>query len=139
MQAAELLDRWYAAWNDHDAEAIASLVAPDVHYEAPTGSGAPLRGRRAVRIYARFVLLAVPDLRFEKLEEWVSPGGLVVSSYFTVSGTRRPRAGEDEAAPRRFEALGMDRSEIADGLLTRHQIFWNGQLHRALAGSGGRS
>lgn len=66
-----------------------------------------------------------------KLEEWVSPGGEVIASCFTITGTF---AGELEApglphlAPTngRFELLGMDRSEVRDGThLRRHQIFWD--------------
>jgi len=94
------LRRWYDAWNAHDVEAISALMTDDVSYEDPSAPADVLHGRSAVEEYVRAAFACIPDLRLEKLEEWVTPGGSVISSYFRFSGTfRGPLAGARVAAP----------------------------------------
>lgn len=61
--AHELAERYFAAWNAHDAAAIVATFAPGGTYEDPT-TGGPLSGEaigaNAARLWATF-----PDLRFE--------------------------------------------------------------------------
>jgi steroid delta-isomerase-like uncharacterized protein len=128
--ASDTLERWYAAWNAHDVHAVTALVTDDVRYEDPAAHAAVLHGRAAVAEHVGRAFNGIPDLHLEKLEEWVTPGGEVIASYFRFAGTF---AGEITApglpalAPTggRLELLGMDRSEIQDGRLARHQIFWD--------------
>jgi hypothetical protein len=137
--ASETLRRWYAAWNAHEPQAISSLLTDDVRYEDPSAYLPTLRGRAAVEGYAAAAFAAMPDLRLEMLEEWVRPDGEVSATYFRFSGTfeaplRAP--GLPELAPTggRVELLGIDRNEIADGRLRRHQIFWDmAEMGRMLA------
>ena len=136
--ASDVLERWYAAWNAHDVDAVAALVSDDIRYEDPAAHADVLEGRQALEQYVGAAFRSLPDLHLEKLEEWVSPGGEVIASYFRITGTF---AGEAESpglpplAPTngRIDLLGMDRSEIRDGRLSRHQIFWDtGELGRQL-------
>jgi ketosteroid isomerase-like protein len=78
--ASETLARWYEAWNQHDVEAISALMTDDVRYEDPSAPAAVMHGREAVEQYARAGFAGIPDLNLEKLEEWVTPGGGVISS-----------------------------------------------------------
>jgi hypothetical protein len=66
-------------------------------------------------------------MRLELLEEWVSPGGGVIASYFRFTGTVTGPLDPPGLAPTNssYESYGMDRSEIRDGLVARHQIFWD--------------
>jgi hypothetical protein len=78
----------------------------------------------------RAAFRAVPDLHLKKHEDWVSPGGEVIASWFTFTGTfaaPMELPGRPKLAPTggSMEMHGMDRSEIRDGLLSRHQIFWD--------------
>jgi steroid delta-isomerase-like uncharacterized protein len=128
--ATDALRRWYDAWNAHDVEAISALMTDDVRYEDPAAPAAVMNGRPAVEAYVRAAFAAIPDFRLEKLEEWVTPGGEVISSYFRFSGTflaPLTAPGLPPLAPTggRLEMVGMDRSEIRDGRLARHQIFWD--------------
>lgn len=128
--ASDTLRRWYDAWNAHDVQAISALMTDDVRYEDPSAPADVMSGRPAVEQYIRAGFAAIPDLRLEKLEEWVSPGGEVISSYFRFSGTFRAPLTAPGLPPLtptggRLEMLGMDRSEIRDGRLARHQIFWD--------------
>jgi steroid delta-isomerase-like uncharacterized protein len=128
--ASETLRRWYEAWNAHDVESISALMTDDVRYEDPSAPAEVLNGRAAVEEYVRRAFAGIPDLRLDKLEEWVTPGGAVISSYFRFSGTFRAPLTAPALPPLAptggpLEMFGMDRSEIRDGRLARHQIFWD--------------
>jgi predicted ester cyclase len=128
--ASDALARWYAAWNAHDVDAISALMTDDVRYEDPSAPSAVMHGRVAVEQYVRSAFAAIPDLRLEKLEEWVTPGGAVIASYFRFSGTFSAELVAPDLpslAPTggRLDLFGMDRSEIREGRLARHQIFWD--------------
>lgn len=66
-------DRWLAAWNARDVDAVLAGMADDVVFTSPTaarvlpGTGGVVRGKEAVRRYWTTALAAVPDLRFELL------------------------------------------------------------------------
>jgi steroid delta-isomerase-like uncharacterized protein len=128
--ASESLARWYEAWNRHDVAGISALMTDDVCYEDPGAPAAVMRGRAPVEQYVRAAFVAIPDLHLDKLEEWVTPGGAVIASWFRFSGTFRmplTAPGLPSLAPTGglIELFGMDRSEIRDGRLARHQIFWD--------------
>jgi steroid delta-isomerase-like uncharacterized protein len=62
----EVNDRTYAAWNAHDADAVASVFAEDaVLREA--GRPDEIRGRAAIRARAAALLAAFPDFRLERI------------------------------------------------------------------------
>jgi steroid delta-isomerase-like uncharacterized protein len=136
--ASDTLARWYEAWNAHDVDAVSALMTDDVRYEDPAGPSPLLHGRAAVAQYVHRAFAGIPDLHLEKLEEWVTPGGAVIASYFRFSGTfaaELTAPGLPSLAPTggRLEMLGMDRSEIRERRLARHQIFWDiAELSRQL-------
>ena len=120
-------DCLYAAWNAHDPSAIAALVTDDILYEDPGATEPQMRGRAATEAWARTALRGVPDMHLEKLEEWVSPGGSVISSYFRFTATLTGPIDPPGIAPtgQALHSMGMDRSELRNGLVSRHQIFWD--------------
>jgi steroid delta-isomerase-like uncharacterized protein len=65
MEAREtLMDAYLQAWNDRDAERIASFFADDAVYD-DQGAGEVARGREAIRGHAAAIHRAFPDLHFE--------------------------------------------------------------------------
>jgi len=61
----EVNDATYAAWNAHDADAVAAVFAEDaVLIEA--GSPNVLRGRDSIRARAVALLTALPDFHLER-------------------------------------------------------------------------
>jgi len=68
--ATRLADRWAAAWNAHDLDAVLAHFADDVVFTSPVAaavlpaSGGVLRGRAALREYWGLGLQRIPDLRF---------------------------------------------------------------------------
>lgn len=125
--ASSLLRSWYAAWNAHDVAAIAPLLTEDVRYEDPGATEPVTHGKAQVEAWARTAFGAVPDMRLQLLEEWVSPGCAVIASHFRFTATLTGPLEPPGRAPTNgwYETLGMDRSEIRDGLIARHQIFWD--------------
>lgn len=69
-QAGSFAASWYAAWNNHDLDAIMSHYAPQIEHSSPfikryNGSDDPsLRGIAAVRDYFARALSRNPTLRF---------------------------------------------------------------------------
>jgi len=59
-----LMRDYLAAWNDRDAERIASFFAEDAVYD-DRGAGAVARGPAEIRAHAARVHSAFPDLHFE--------------------------------------------------------------------------
>lgn len=126
-EALDLLTRWYAAWNAHDPEAICALCTEDIVYEDPGATEPLTRGREALRAWAETALRAVPDMHLELKEAWVSPGGAVAATYFHFTATLTGPLDPPGLAPTNgcFASDGMDRNEVRDGLISRHQIFWD--------------
>jgi steroid delta-isomerase-like uncharacterized protein len=82
----EVNDGTYAAWNAHDADAVAAVFAPDaVLLEA--GRPEPFRGRDAIRERARALLTAFPDLTLERIELVID--GDRHADRWVMSGTHR--------------------------------------------------
>ena len=70
IQAAN--DATYAAWNAHDADAVAAIFAERAEM-IDTGNPEPIRGRDAIRARAADLLAAFGDLRLECIELLIDP------------------------------------------------------------------
>ena len=82
----EVNDATYAAWNAHDADAVAAVFAEDaVLIEA--GSPNVLRGRAAIRERAVALLTAFPDFHLERIELLVD--GDRHADRWIMTGTHR--------------------------------------------------
>ena len=63
--ATDVIDRYFAAWNAHDAEAVLACFGVDGTYEDPT-TGGRVSGAAIAQI-ARDLLLGFPDLLFDDI------------------------------------------------------------------------
>ena len=125
---SELMDRWVAAWNAHDAEAMAACLTDDVVYIDPGARPDPvLRGPAAVREFAEGLWRASPDLKFEVLELFTSDDGGVVTMHWRTSGTfvapLEPPGFGPTGGPIVME--GYDRNEVRDGRFFHHEAFYD--------------
>ena len=63
MALTDALDRYFAAWNDHDPEAVVASLTDGGTYEDPT-TGGPLSGDALARS-VQGLITGFPDVRFE--------------------------------------------------------------------------
>lgn len=122
-----LIEAWYAAWNAHDVAAVQDLVAADGVLEEPDAPEGGHRGPEAVGAWMSTWFKACPDMHLDEHQRWVSADGSTVVTWFTVRATLSGRLDPPGFAPTNtaIEVAGMDRTEIRDGLIARHQIFYD--------------
>ena len=83
-RAERFADKWYAAWNAHDLDAILGHYADDVEMASPLVSAltgrddGSLAGKDALRAYFAAGLERFPELRFEPIELFVGVDSLVL-------------------------------------------------------------
>jgi steroid delta-isomerase-like uncharacterized protein len=120
----ELIDRYNAAWNAHEVEAIVSMHTEDSvfenHVTGDVNVGREEIGRAIDGIFAVF-----PDLAFETRRAYVRED-LVVQEW-TARGTHEgpmTRSGiEVQPTGRKVEYKGMDVIPIRDGLVARKDVY----------------
>ena len=112
-----LMERFLAAFNAHDVDAVMAFFADDCVLEMPRGpapGGRRLVGREEVREGIRSRFAGIPDIRYEDDRHWVC-GDRGVSEW-TIRGTTT------DGAP--IEVRGCDLLEFTDGLISRKDSFW---------------
>jgi steroid delta-isomerase-like uncharacterized protein len=120
----DFIDRYNAAWNDHDVEAIVSMHTHDSVFENHV-TGDFNVGREQIARAIEGIFSVFPDLHFETRRAYIRED-LVVQEW-TASGTHEgtmTRSGiEVEPTGRRVEYKGMDVIPIRDGLVARKDVY----------------
>ena len=89
MMTRVRLERFFAAWNDHDVETIVSYFSPDGAYHAsigPDDEGTAFRGRDEVRRGVAAFLSTYADVHYTDLR--VGLDGDRAFATWTFSGTK---------------------------------------------------
>jgi steroid delta-isomerase-like uncharacterized protein len=130
LKGAELqkfIDRYNAAWNDHDVETIVAMHTDDSVFENHT-TGDVNVGKDAIGNAIRGIFTVFPDLEFETRRQYVREG-LIVQEW-TARGThlgKMTRAGlEVEPTGKHVEYRGMDVIPIEDGKVARKDVYSDG-------------
>jgi steroid delta-isomerase-like uncharacterized protein len=117
------IDRYNAAWNAHDLDAIIALHAPDMVFENHT-AGETAQGE-AVREHVGAIFSTWPDIAFETRRLYVRDD-LVVQEW-TASATHAStmRRGDLVAEPtgRRIAWDGLDVIPFENGLVKRKDVY----------------
>ena len=117
------IDRYNAAWNAHDVEAIVAMHAPDMVFENHT-AGESAQGE-AVRDHIAAIFEAWPDIRFDTQRLYVRDG--LVAQEWTASAThtRTMRRGDLVAEPtgREVSWHGADVIPFENGLVKRKDVY----------------
>ena len=120
----EFIDRYNAAWNDHDVEAIVSMHTDDSVFENHV-TGDRYEGPREIAQAVERIFAVFPDLAFETRRQYLRED-LVVQEW-TARGTQlgpMTRAGiELEPTGRSVEYRGMDIIPIRDGRVARKDVY----------------
>ena len=130
MNGAELqefIDRYNAAWNAHDVDAIVELHTEDSVFENHTTGDANV-GKDAIGNAIRGIFTVFPDLTFETRRQYIRDD-LVVQEW-TARGThlgKMTRAGlEVEPTGKAVEYRGMDVIPIDGGKVARKDVYSDG-------------
>ena len=123
----EFIDRYNAAWNDHDVDAIVAMHTEDSVFENHTTGDVNI-GKDAIRSAITGIFGVFPDLSFEARSQYLRDD-LVVQEW-TARGTHEGamnRSGMTvEPTGRTVEYRGMDIIPIRDGLVARKDVYSDG-------------
>ena len=120
----EFIDRYNAAWNDHEVETIVSMHTEDSVFENHV-TGDRYEGRTEIAGAITGIFAVFPDLGFETRRQYIRDD-LIVQEW-TARGTHlgAMRRSGIEVAPtgRAVEYRGMDVIPIRDGLVSRKDVY----------------
>jgi steroid delta-isomerase-like uncharacterized protein len=123
----EFIDRYNAAWNDHDVDAIVSMHTDDSVFENHTTGDVNI-GKVAIARAITGIFGVFPDLSFEARSQYIRDD-LVVQEW-TARGTHQgamSRSGMTiEPTGRAVEYRGMDIIPIRNGLVARKDVYSDG-------------
>ena len=111
-----LLERFSAAWNNHDLSGLMACMHGDCVFETAAGSeacGTRVEGRSAVAAAFESAWINVPDAQWTQAHHWVS-GDRGVSEW-TFEGTAQDGS--------RIQANGVDLFTFKDGLILVKDVF----------------
>ena len=119
----ETIDRYNAAWNAHDLDAIASMHAPDMVFANHT-AGESASGEE-VRAHIGAIFETWPDINFSTRRLYVRQGLVVQEWTATATHAKTMRRGELEAEPtgRTVSWDGLDVIPFGDGLVKRKDVY----------------
>jgi ketosteroid isomerase-like protein len=112
----EFLERFAAAWNRHDVEAIVSMMTPDAVMcisGGPTADGRRFTGREEMRVGIAEIFKSLPDAQWRNAKHFVADDRGV--SEWTFTATR--------ADGSKVEARGCDVFKFRDGLIALKDSF----------------
>lgn len=101
-------ERWLAAWNAHDLDAVMALFHDDVVFTSPLAvkvvpeSDGVLHGKDALRAYWSAALALVPDLHFDLTSLFAGVDSLLIG--FRMNG-----------GAERFEILRFRGDRVSEG------------------------
>jgi steroid delta-isomerase-like uncharacterized protein len=115
---------YLGAWNDRDAERIASFFAEDAVYE-DHGAGATALGREGIRNHAARVHAGFPDLRFDLVR--AAHGGDFTAGEWRSVMTHLGDLEGLAATGRAVQSSGVDVATLDDaGLIARLDSYYDG-------------
>ena len=127
MDGAELqqfIDRYNAAWNGHDVDAIVEMHTDDSVFENHV-TGDRNVGKEQIHRAVSGIFSVFPDLTFETRRAYVRDD-LVVQEWTargTHEGTMMRSGIEVPPTGRKVEYKGMDVIPIRDGLVARKDVY----------------
>jgi len=124
----ELSQRSTAAFNAHDADALAALDHQDVVNTAPSPSGrTELRGREAAKGYNQSWFTAFPDAKTTISNEVITGDFIVQEGIFegTNTGTWKSEAGDMPATGKTLKGQYCLVARTKDGLIISSNLYFD--------------
>jgi len=119
----EAIQRYNAAWNAHDLDAIMSMHAPDMVFHNHT-AGESAKGE-AVRGHIGAIFDTWPDIEFAERRLYVREGLVVQEWTATATHTNEMRRGDlvAEATGKAIAWDGLDVIPYEQGLVKRKDVY----------------
>lgn len=119
----EAIERYNAAWNAHDLDAVISMHAPDMVFENHT-AGEAAEGE-AVRAHIGSIFATWPDIVFTTRRLYVREGLVVQEWTAAATHVNKMSRGDLVAEPtgNRIEWDGLDVIPFEDGLVKRKDVY----------------
>jgi len=119
----EVIERYNAAWNAHDLDAIMAMHAPDMVFENHT-AGESATGEEA-RDHIGSIFETWPDIAFTTRRLYVREGLVVQEWTASATHAKTMRRGNLVAEPtgRRVEWDGLDVIPFEDGLVKGKDVY----------------
>jgi steroid delta-isomerase-like uncharacterized protein len=127
MTPRQVADAYMAAWNAHDPEAAAALMADDVTYLDAT-VGEPQKGREAARDKViKLFVIAAPDLTWKMTSKPIESANGIAYEW-TFAGTNTGAWGPDTPATgKSFSFNGVTFMQVENG-----KIIYQGDYYDSL-------
>lgn len=122
--AAEVLERYRAAWNAQDGERFAALYHPDAERISPLGTA---HGGDAIREAAARLWRAAPDSRVA-FTHWAASGAVVLYEFTddgTHTGPLATAAAEVIGSGRPFRIEGAGVLEVHEGRIAAERLYFD--------------
>lgn len=119
----ETIDRYNAAWNTHDLDAIMAMHAPDMVFDNHT-AGESASGAE-VRAHIGAIFETWPDIEFATRRLYVREDLVVQEWTASATHAKTMRRGDLVAEPtgHRVEWDGLDVIPFEDGLVKRKDVY----------------
>ncbi len=119
----EAIDRYNAAWNEHDLDAIMAMHAPSMVFENHT-AGESAVGEEA-RAHIGSIFETWPDIAFATRRLYLREGLVVQEWTASATHANTMRRGDLVAEPTglRVEWDGLDVIPFEDGLVKRKDVY----------------
>ncbi len=120
---AVAIDRYNAAWNAHDVDAIVAMHAPDMVFHNHTAG--ELATGEEVRAHIASIFETWPDIAFTAERLYVRQGLVVQEWIAAATHAQTMRRGGLVAQPtrRRVEWEGIDTIPFENGLVKRKDVY----------------
>ena len=125
MTPRQVADAYVAAWNAHDPDAAAALMADDVTYLDAT-VGEPQKGREAARDKViKLFVAAAPDLTWKMTSEPIKSANGIAYEW-TFAGTNTGAWGPDSPATNKsFSFNGVTFMRVENGKITYQGDYYD--------------
>ena len=128
----DLITEFLGAWNTHDVEKVMSLCTEDTVWTAP--SMPVYNGKEAARSYLDALMRSFPDLHFDYTVHTTGEQPKAAAAWHLTATMEAPLDPPGFAATGGpIDIDGVCLYEFADGLISRHDVVYDGlELARQL-------